>query len=271
MKKIIAVMLASISILGSLSCVSYAADNQQPYYSTVKALAPEEAELMRERKMYLNYLNYALRLNWKNPEKSNNYKAGFNINIDKNGRLISYEVAESSKSEQFEKSALQTLLQTAPFKPIPAEAKLNGFNTQVLFNGQGIWLGDISNAKHLKNKVSQSNKVCRTVEINESKQIGIQSEYPQFVSSVVHSEISKQIQQNWKPFLKANSAVAVSFKIGPDGTMQFVKVDSNQTQNADAADAAVEAVKAVRLSKVPDSSIGASVEYYFVVGENIGL
>ena len=271
MKKIIAVVLTSISLMGIYSNVSVAADSQNPYYSTVKALSPEEAELMRQRKMYLNYISYSLRLNWKNPEKSNTYNAIFNINIDKNGRLTSYDVAESSKSENYEKAALQTLLKTGPFKPIPTGAKLNGFNTQVYFNGQGVWVSDILVSKHLKNKVSLNNKVCRTVEVNEAKQIGIQSAYPQFVSNAVHSEISKQVQQNWEPPLKTNSAVAVSFKVGADGTMQFVRATDNKTQNAAAADAAIEAIKNVKLSKVPDSTIGAGIEYYFIVGDNLGF
>ncbi len=270
MKKIIAVILASISFFSMVSCASFAASDQQPYYSTVKALSPEEAELSRTKEMYLNYLEYCLRLNWKNSSDNNN-QAAFSVNIDKNGKITGYDVIKTEGSKEFESAALQTLLKTAPFKPLPQEFKMNGINLQVYFIGKDIQANNITSIKHLKNKVSQANKSCRTVEIEEAKQLGIQSEYPQFVSNAVHTEISRQIQQNWEPYLKADSAVAVSFKIASNGNMQFIKVDANQTQNADAADAAVEAVKSIKLSKVPESCIGATIVYYFVVAPNQGF
>ena len=270
MKKILAVILASMTLIGGFVTVAIAADNSQPHYSTVKAMSPDEAAASRARNMYLNYLGYCLRLNWKNPV-SNNYQAGFSVNIDKVGRITGYNTIITSKSAEFEKAALQTILKTAPFKPLPAELKMGSFSTEIYFDGQDIQANGIDASKHMKNKVSQNNKVCRTVEVEEAKQLGMQSEYPQYVSNAVHSDISSQIQQNWEPYLKTNNAVAVSFKIAADGTMQNIKVNANQTQNPDAADAAVEAVKSVKLSKVPDSSIGANIVYYFAVGENLGF
>ena len=270
MKKILAVILASMTLTGGIYTIAIAADNSQPHYSTIKAMSPEEAATSRASNIYLNYLGYCLRLNWKNPV-SNNYQAGFSVNIDKAGKITGYDTIVASKSAEFEKAALQTILKTAPFKPLPAELKMGSFNTEIYFNGQDIQANGIYASKHLKNKVSQNNKVCRTIEIEEAKQIAMQSEYPQYVSNAVHLDISNQIQQNWRPYLKTNNAVAVSFKIAADGTMQNIKLNANQTQNPDAADAAVEAVKSVKLSKVPDSSIGANIVYYFAVGENLGF
>ena len=270
MKKILAVILASMTLTGGIYTIAIAADNSQPHYSTIKAMSPEEAATSRASNIYLNYLGYCLRLNWKNPV-SNNYQAGFSVNIDKAGKITGYDTIVASKSAEFEKAALQTILKTAPFKPLPAELKMGSFNTEIYFNGQDIQANGIYASKHLKNKVSQNNKVCRTIEIEEAKQIAMQSEYPQYVSNAVHLDISNQIQQNWRPYLKTNNAVAVSFKIAADGTMQNIKLNANQTQNPDAADASVEAVKSVKLSKVPDSSIGANIVYYFAVGENLGF
>ena len=269
MKKLVAVMLASILIAGTGVCSAFAADSQ-PHYTTVKTLSPEEANLLRLKNMYLNYIEYCLRQNWKNPV-SNNYQAGFKVNIDKNGRMTSYDILNKSKSTEFENAALQTIGKTAPFKPMPVELKMNGCNVDIIFSGQDIQATNITTSKHLKNKVSQNNKICRTVEIEESKQLAIQSEYPQFVSGAVHTEISRQIMQNWKPYLKNNNIVAVSFKISSNGTMQNIKVEVNQTQNADAADAAINAIKSIKLSNVPDSSVGATIVYYFGVGENQGF
>lgn len=270
MKKIMAVVLASITLIGTNACTAYAADNQNPHYTTVKTLPLEEAGILRIKNMYLNYIKYCLLLNWKNPASNNNC-AAFIVNIDKNGRLMSYDILKHSGSSEFEKAALQTMEKTAPFKPLPAEIKMNGFNVEIFFNGQDIQADRITAPRHLKNKFSQNNKVCRTVEINEAKQAVLQSEYPKFVSGAVHSEISRQITQNWKPYLKENNAVAVSFRIAADGTMQNVKITANQTQNPDAADAAAEAVKNIKLSTVPDSSIGAEIIYYFAIGDNQGF
>ena len=152
MKKILAVILASMTLIGGLDTIAIAADNSQPHYSTIKAMSPEEAATSRASNIYLNYLGYCLRLNWKNPV-SNNYQAGFSVNIDKAGKITGYDTIVASKSAEFEKAALQTILKTAPFKPLPAELKMGSFNTEIYFNGQDIQANGIYASKHLKNKV----------------------------------------------------------------------------------------------------------------------
>ena len=240
--------------------------------ATSRILTGDELKLSKIRSSYVNYMEYCVRSNWKNPTGNNNYSLGLTFNIDKNGRITAYDVLRSSESAAFDKAAIQCLLNTAPFKPIPTELQMDGLNAQIYFNGVEVQVGATSKLKptyRLTYDVDQTNKTCKTIEINQAKSLRTQSMYPSSAPQNLHWELGRQVQHNWNPPLNVNSSVCLKFRVLRTGKVQNIQFVTRSYN--DAADmAAYNAIKNLKLSPFPLSSksMYVDVKYWFYVENN---
>lgn len=240
--------------------------------ATSRVLTGNELELSNIRSSYVNYMAYSVRSNWKNPTGNNNYSLGLTFNIDKDGRITAYDILHSSESAAFDKAAIQCLLYTAPFKPIPAELQMDGLNAQIYFNGVEVQVGGISKLKptyRLTYDVDQTNKTCKTIEINQAKRLRTQSMLPTSAPTDLHWEMGRQIQHSWNPPLNANSSVCLKFRVLRTGAVQNIQFEIKSYN--DAADmAAYNSIKNLKLSQFPLTSknMYIDVKYWFYVENN---
>ena len=240
--------------------------------ATSRILTGDELKISKIRSSYLNYMTYCVRSNWKNPTGNNNYSLGLTFNIDKDGRITAYDVLRSSESAAFDKAAIQCLLNTAPFKPIPAELQMDGLNVQIYFNGVEVQVGATSKLKptyRLTYDIDQTNKTCKTIEISQAKRLRTMSSYPTSAPSNLHWELGRQVQHNWEPPLNVNSSVCLKFRVLRTGAVQNIQFETKSYN--DAADmAAYNAIKNLKLSPFPLTSknMYVDVKYWFYVENN---
>lgn len=240
--------------------------------ATSRMLTGNELELSNIRSSYVNYMAYSVRSNWKNPTGNNNYSLGLTFNIDKDGRITAYDILHSSESVAFDKAAIQCLLYTAPFKPIPAELQMDGLNAQIYFNGVEVQVGGISKLKptyRLTYDVDQTNKTCKTIEINQAKRLRTQSMLPTSAPTDLHWELGRQIQHSWNPPLNANSSVCLKFRVLRTGAVQNIQFEK-KSYNDTADMAAYNSIKNLKLSQFPLTSknMYIDVKYWFYVENN---
>lgn len=245
---------------------------KQNVTSTSRPITGDELNRSRISSAYSNYMEYCLRSNWKNPTGNNKYSASFTFNIDRDGRLTAYDVLKSSESDEYDKAAIQCLLDTAPFKPIPKELQMDGLNAQLYFNGLEVQvnvLSKINPTRMMVYKVNQANKNCNTVEIAQAKRLSTQSMYNASVPHSMTWDISKHVQHNWAPPLDENSSVCLTFRINKLGLVQNIRFEK-KSYNEAADMAAYNAVKDIKLTKMLSDfkNLFIDVKYWFYVSDN---
>ena len=240
--------------------------------ATSRILTGDELKISKIRSAYVDYMEYCVRSNWKNPTGNNNYSFGLTFNIDKDGRITAYDILHSSESSAFDKAAIQCLINSAPFKPIPTELKMDGLNVQIYFNGVDVQVGATSQVSpnyRLTYDVDQNNTTCKTIEISQAKRLRTMSSYLNSAPPNMHRELARQIQQNWNPPLNVNSSVCLRFRVLRTGTVQNIQFETKSYN--DAADiAAYNAIKNLKLSPFPLTSTNmyVDVKYWFYVESN---
>ena len=242
--------------------------------ATSRTLTGDELINSKIKTSYVNYIEYCVRSTWKNPTGNNNYSLGLTFNIDKDGRITAYDVLRSSESAAFDKAAIQCILNTAPFKPIPTELQMDGLNVQIYFNGVEVQIGAISKLNptyRLTYDVDQTNKTCKTVEISQAKCLRTMSSYQASAPPNLHWELGRQVQHNWNPPLNVNSSVCLKFRVLRTGAVQNIQFVTKSYN--DAADmAAYNTIKNLKLSPFPLTSknMYVDVQYRFYVESNKG-
>lgn len=237
--------------------------------ATSRIMTDDEIKISRISSAYNDYMEYCVRSNWKNPTQNNEYSAAFTFNIDKDGRLTAYDVLRSSKSSEYDKAAIECLLDSTPFKPIPKELQMNGLNAQIYFNGVEVQVNAFSKPKPLTYNVDQSDKVCKTIEIEQTKRTRTQSMYPTSAPQDLSWKISKQVQQAWNPPLNKNSSVCLSFRVYRNGFVNNIEfVTKSYNQEADMA--AYNAIKGLKLPpfSLESKKLFVDVKYWFYVEDN---
>ena len=241
-----------------------------PIASKSRKLTNEEMMLSRIKTTYLRYIEYSLRLNWKNPTDDNTLTSAYTIFIKPNGSVSGYCPLRKSNDEFFNDTAIMTIAKTVPFHPIPeAFNKPEGIALQVYFNGEEVQAGAISSQNDNTSYPLPYNKtVITTPEISNTKDLRIQSRidsrhYP-------HFQLYRQVQANWAPPLDRNSSVTANFKLYKDGSIQNLEIEES-TGDKEAETAALKAVKAIKLNSYKDFDERGfvNVNYRFEVVDNI--
>lgn len=72
---------------------------------------------------YMKEMERRIKMNWDPPKGNNSTSVKTKFRIAKDGRLLSYEITQSSGIASTDRAAVEALKLTAPFKPLPAEFK----------------------------------------------------------------------------------------------------------------------------------------------------
>lgn len=242
----------------------------KPITAKSRKLTNEEIMLSRIKTTYLRYIEYSLRLNWKNPTGDNTLTSAYTIFIKPNGSVSGYCPLRTSNDEFFNDTAIMTIAKTVPFHPIPeAFNKPDGIALQVFFNGEEVQAGAISSQNDNTSYPLPYNKtVITTPEISNTKDLRIQSRIDS--KYVSHFNLYKQVQTNWAPPLDRNSSVTANFKLYKDGSIQNLEIEES-TGDKEAESAALKAVKAIKLNSYKDFDERGfvNVNYRFEVVDNI--
>lgn len=215
---------------------------------------------------YTKYIEYCIRLALQNNNITGVHKFAMQFNVERDGSISTYDILYSSDSEEYDKLVMQSVIEMAPFKPFPPEIDKSTITYQVHFNGGDIDISTYAIPQVLSYAAEQKNEECKTVNIEDAKNVRTINLIPYSVPFKTGKEINDQIKQNWYPPMQENSAVGISFTLLPDGRITNVKLF--KSSNFDAADdAAINAIKNLRISpwQSRDKRQYANIKYGFHV------
>ena len=204
---------------------------------------------------YYYYLLRVVQNKWINPLQDENIQACIQIAINKNGQATSYELIESSGNKLYDDKAVETLLSTTPFQPIPEILQKQELFLNFCFKGSG---NIVTNSPHkqLKNNVNQTGIKTSTPKIDEIKKARID-----FSDDSLTCQ--EEIYNKWRPALTENSNITININLDNDGRMHITNI-SPKTQT-EAATAAANAINNIKCSSHKNAK---TVKMNFVV-ENI--
>lgn len=87
---------------------------------------------------YVKYLQKHIKMNWKPPKDDIAKNTVALIKIAKNGRLISCEIFKSSGNQKADEAAVKAVQLAAPFKPLPANFKVQSVDVIFTFDYR-VW------------------------------------------------------------------------------------------------------------------------------------
>lgn len=93
---------------------------------------------------YMRDLQRRIKMNWEPPKGRESLRVVLLFKLAKNGNLLSSSVYKSSGDKQADKAALDALLNSMPFKPLPAEFKGKSVDIQFTFD-YNVFGNNISN------------------------------------------------------------------------------------------------------------------------------
>ena len=236
-----------------LKSVNNAQRNLPPAPITGKSrlLSPEEVAISKVRSKYLNYIEYSLRLNWKNPTGDNSISSAYTIFIEPDGTVSGYNPLRSSDNLIFNNAVLETIAKTAPFYPIPKEMENpEGIALQIYFNGAEVQAGARSSRNGYSSyplPFTKSN--ITTPKVDEAKDLRTSSSMDSMHSP--HFALAKHVQSNWAPPLDRNSLVSVAFKLLRNGTVRNIRI-TRTTGDAAAESAALKSIRTIKLTNIKD-------------------
>ena len=81
---------------------------------------------------YIDRLHKTIEEQWKNKTYKKNLKCKIYVTISKDGRLLNFDVYDSSNNSKYDNEAIKTIKYAAPFPPLPKE--YNGENIEITFS-----------------------------------------------------------------------------------------------------------------------------------------
>ena len=249
---------------------SYNKKSSSPVLAKSRMLTDNEINISRIKTKYLKYIEYSLRLNWKNPTEDNTLSSAYTIFIEPSGKVSGYYPLKTSSSNVFNNAVLDTISKTVPFYPLPSAFDTpEGIALQVYFNGEEVQASAISSRSgYVPYPLPYNKTEITTPEISETKDLRMQSRIDS--RNYPHFQIAKQIQSNWTPPLDRNSFVIVNFKLHKNGSVENITIDSS-TGDIQAEKAALKAIKALKLNNYKnfDERGFVNINYKFEVVDNI--
>lgn len=215
---------------------------------------------------YTKYIEYCIRLALQNNNITGIHKFAMQFNVERDGSISTYDILYSSDSEEYDKTVMQSIIESSPFKPFPHEIDKSTITYQVHFNGGDVDISTYASPQVLSYSAEYQGEECKTVNIEEAKSVRTINLIPYSVPFKTSKEINDQIKQNWYPPMQENSAVGISFTLYPDGHIGNAKLF--KSSNFDAADdAAIKAIKSLRISpwQSRDKRQYANIKYGFHV------
>lgn len=83
----------------------------------------EKKETFPNSDIYMNEVQKKINKNWKPPIFAHSTQTKIHFEIDRDGKIISAKISQSSNNKKLDKSALDAVYSAAPFQPFPANWK----------------------------------------------------------------------------------------------------------------------------------------------------
>ena len=103
---------------------------------------------------YTKYIEYCIRLSIRNANITGRHNFSMQFNLEKNGKMSAYDILSSSDSREYDEKVVQTVINTAPFKPFPVGLNKSAIGYQVHFNGGDISIGTYATSSRLTYNVN---------------------------------------------------------------------------------------------------------------------
>jgi len=87
---------------------------------------------------YMREMERRIKMNWNPPIGNNSTFVKVKFKIAKDGRLLSYEITQSSGMTSTDRAAVEALLLTAPFRPLPSKFKGESIDIEFTFDFKRI-------------------------------------------------------------------------------------------------------------------------------------
>lgn len=102
------------------------------------SLPTQETQILKEPQIdfnpYMEKLQKDIKKNWNPPKGEESKRVVLLFKIDKNGNLLKYEIKKSSRNVATDNAAVNALLDTAPFDPLPEDFMGKSVDIQFTFD-----------------------------------------------------------------------------------------------------------------------------------------
>lgn len=209
---------------------------------------------------YNRYLYRIMMQNWKNPLDDEDVHAEIQAIINRNGKLTSYQLTKSSNNLEYDRAAINTLLNTSPFQPFLEGMGNNERLFTFYFNGSRAGANGFDRGQRitpLEIKVDQSSKRTTHPRIQDIKSARIDCN---------GSYCYCNVWDKWRPSLTETSKISIDFTINKDRSVTIKNVE--KINDALATEKAVEAVKSVKCENYPEQ-YPRDMKYTFFVENRV--
>lgn len=212
MKKII-IALISIFVFGLAQCISVAQDQDINFIA------------------YVSRLENKVKSNWVLPHGKIDKKAVILLDIDKTGKLLSANVVNFSGDKDFDKTAMEAIIQSAPFEGFPQTVKDEKATIKFTFDQTSFEAAPLSEVT-INNNISDAN----IYPVSEQKSAAItQNNIDLNISNnnttgttglgSYMDNLQENIKSNWYPSkVKHSEQTIVHFKIDKSGNLMKINI-----------------------------------------------
>lgn len=198
-----------------------------------------------DSRIYNNYMYRIMMHNWKNPIDDENVHAEIRAIINRNGKLKSYQLTKSSNYPEYDKAAINALLDTSPFQPFLENMRGNERLFTFYFNGSRAGANGFTyrtgTRAPLEISINQAFKRTTHPHIQDIKYARIDCN---------GSYCYCNVWDKWRPSLTDASKISIDVTINKDLSTTIKNVEKiNDTY---ATERAVEAVKSVKCENYPE-------------------
>lgn len=212
---------------------------------------------------YINRLQNKVETNWSWCNIPSNKRIIIVFDVDKNGKLKSVKIAESSGDKGFDAVALNAISKSEPFGEIPKSIKEENLSIRFIFSSSGLDAALMSNVLSNNNTqaIQNANLVSQDSDINQEN---LDNEVNKTNFRPCMKKIQKKIKSNWHPCSQVGKQNAVAiFKIDKNGQLLDLKIlKSSGVQKFD-EDAISAIYKTAPFQKLPNSFKGELVTVVF--------
>jgi len=228
---------------------------------------------------YITRIENKIKTNWSQPEGQADKKVVTLLTINKNGNLLGSHISKSSGNEEFDKSALKAISQSAPFEHFPKSNNSEKMIMQLTFNKYNFEskevFDDFNSNQNTQNSVENNtlelrpkNELVIRKDSTEISDTNKSSNDPKFKPYI--NNLQRKIKFDWSPTKSSQSKKVVTFlKIQKDGTLSESKiVESSGDQNYDQS-ALLAIYKAAPFESLPKDFQGNSIDVQFTFNYNV--
>ena len=191
---------------------------------------------------YLHNVALSINRNW-NKANTENSKASYFVMLDKNGNIISYNLIRPTKSSNYEKATLTSIIQAAPFGKLPNSIKDKELALDIEFENLNVEVQVMRKSANTIGNVFDERStmlVCQALDDNSVEM----KNYAR--------NIGKEVKQRWKPSINFDSRVTVNAKISKDGHIKQLSYET-QSHNPLVFQEAIKAIQNTSFEPFPSS------------------